>query len=115
MDIIKAPDFSGGGVILYDREQMRSIFENGHGSVRIRSRYRYDKANSCIDILQIPYSTTIEQIIKRITEMVKDGSLKEVTDVRDEIDLSGFKLTLDIRKGTDPDKLMAKLFKKTTL
>ncbi len=115
MEIIKAPDFSGGGYILYDREQMKSIFEYGHGSVRIRSRYHYDKANNCIDILQIPYSTTIEQIIKRITEMVKDGSLKEITDVRDEIGLHGFRLTLDIRRGTDPDKLMAKLFKKTTL
>ena len=115
MEIIKAPDFSGGGIILYDREQMKSIFEYGHGSVRIRSRYRYDKANNCIDILQIPYSTSIEQILKRITEMVKDGSLKDVTDVRDEIDLNGFKLTLDLRRGVDPDKLMAKLFKKTTL
>jgi len=115
MEIIKAPDFSGGGYILYDQEQMKEVFETGHGSVRIRSKYRYDKANNCIDILQIPYSTSIEQILKRLTEMVKDGSLKEVTDVRDEIDLNGFKLTMDLRRGVDPDKLMAKLFKKTTL
>lgn len=115
MDIIKAPDFPGGGIILYDREKMREVFETGQGSVTLRARYRYDKDNHCIDILQIPYSTSIEQIQKRLTEMVKEGSLKEVTDFRDEIDLSGFKLTLDLRRDTDPEKLMAKLFKKTTL
>ena len=115
MDIIKAPDFPGGGAIIYDREQMQKIFETGQGSVRIRSRYNYDKAANCIDIIQIPYSTSIELIMKRITELIKEGKLKEITDFRDEIDLSGFKLTIDIRRGTDPDKLMAKLFKMTPL
>ena len=115
MDLIKAPDFPGGGAIIYDREQMESIYKTGQGSVRIRSRYVYDKAENCIDIIQIPYSTSIELIMKRITELVKLGKLKEVTDFRDEIDLNGFKLTLDIRRGTDPDKLMAKLFKMTPL
>ena len=115
MEIIKAPDFPGGGTLLYDKEQMREVFETGQGSVRLRARYRYDKANNCIDILQIPYFTTIEQIQKSLTDMVKDGSLKEITDFRDEIDLSGFKLTLDLRRDTDPEKLMAKLFKKTPL
>ncbi len=115
MELIKAPDFSGGGEIIYEPEQMRSIFETGQGSVRIRSVYKYEKAENCIDILQIPYSTTIEQIMKRIGDMIKEGKLKEVTDFRDEIDLEGFKLTLDLRRGTDPEKLMKKLFKSTPL
>ena len=115
LDIIKAPDFPCGGAIIYDRETMRQIYETGSGSVKIRSRYNYDKSANCIDIIQIPYSTTIEVILKRITELVKEGKLKEVTDFRDEIDLSGFKLTLDLRRGVDPDKLMTKLFKMTPL
>ncbi len=115
LDIIKAPDFPGGGAIIYDREVMKQIYETGSGSVKIRSRYNYDKEQNCIDIIQIPYSTTIEAILKRITELVKEGKLKEITDFRDEIDLSGFKLTLDLRRGVDPDKLMTKLFKMTPL
>ncbi len=115
MDLIKAPDFSGGGLIIYDKEQMRSIFETGQGSVRIRSRYSYDKAANCIDILQIPYSTSIETILDSIADLVKEGKVKEITDFRDEIDLNGFKLTLDLRRGTDPDKLMNRLFKLTPL
>ena len=115
LDIVKAPDFPGGGTIIYDREQMRSIYETGQGSVKIRARYNYDKNANCIDIIQIPYSTSIELIIKKISELVKEGKLKEVTDFRDEIDLNGFKLTIDIRKGTDPDKLMKKLYKMTPL
>lgn len=115
MDIIKAPDFPGGGQIIYDREQMRSIYETGDGSFKIRSRYSYDPAANCIDILQIPYSTTIEQILNKISQLVKEGKLKEIVDFRDEIDLSGFRLTLDLRKGVDPDKLMQKLFKATPL
>ncbi len=115
MEIIKAPDFSGGGMILYDREQMKQIYETGQGSVRLRARYVYDKTNNCIEIVQIPYSTTIELIQAKLTALYKEGKLKEVTDFRDEIDLNGFKLTLDIRKGVDPDKLMAKLFRQTPL
>ena len=115
MELIKGPDFPGGGLMLYDEAQMRQIFETGVGPVRLRARYRYDEDANCIDILQIPYSTTIEQIIDKIADLVKSGSLKEITDFRDEIDLSGFKLTLDLRKGVDPDKLMTKLFKVTTL
>ena len=115
MELIKGPDFPGGGLMLYDAAQMRQIFETGVGPVRLRARYRYDEDANCIDILQIPYSTTIEQIIDKIADLVKSGSLKEITDFRDEIDLSGFKLTLDLRKGVDPDKLMTKLFKVTTL
>lgn len=115
LDLIKAPDFSGGGMLLYDRAQMRSIYETGRGSVRLRARYSYDKENNCIDILQIPYSTSIEQIIKKVVDLIKEGKLKEITDVRDEIDLNGFKLTLDLRRGGDPEAVMAKLFRLTPL
>ncbi len=115
LDIIKAPDFPGGGQIIYDAQQMKQIYETGDGSFKIRSRYSYDAAENCIDILQIPYSTTIEQILNKISALVKEGKLKEITDFRDEIDRDGFKLTLDLRKGTDPDKLMQKLFKITPL
>ncbi len=115
LDIIKAPDFPGGGAIIYNREDMRQIFETGSGSVKIRSRYNYDKAQNCIDIIQIPYSTSIELILNRISDLVKEGKLKEIVDFRDEIDLSGFKLTLDLRRGVDPDKLMNKLYKLTPL
>ena len=115
LDIVKAPDFPGGGMIIYDREMMRQIYETGSGSVKIRSRYNYDKTQNCIDIVQIPYTTSIEAIINKISDLVKEGKLKEITDFRDEIDLSGFKLTLDLRRGVDPDKLMTKLFKLTTL
>ena len=115
MEIVKAPDFPGGGQIIYDPEQMRQIYDTGDGSFKIRSRYSYDPSANCIDILQIPYSTTIEQILNKISALVKEGKLKEVVDFRDEIDRDGFKLTLDLRKGTDPDKLMQKLFKVTPL
>ena len=115
LDLIKAPDFSGGGLIIYDRDQMRKIYETGQGSIRIRSRYKYDKEENCIDILQIPYSTSIEAILDSISNLVKEGKIKDITDFRDEIDLNGFKLTLDLKRGTDPDKLMNKLFKLTPL
>ena len=115
LDIIKAPDFPGGGFLLYDREKFRSIDETGRGNFTLRARYVYEKKDNCIDIVQIPYSTSIELIMKRIGDLVKEGKLKEITDFRDEIDLSGFKLTLDLRRGVDPDKLMAKLYKLTPL
>ena len=115
LDIIKAPDFSGGANLIYDREQLKQIYETGSGSFRMRARYHYDKANSMIEITEIPYSTSIEIIIKRITDLLKEGKFKEITDIRDEIDLSGFKLTIDVRRGTDPDLLMAKLYRSTTL
>ena len=115
MTLIKAPDFPGGAMLLYDRDRMKEIFETGHGSVKLRARYSYDRENNCIDIIQIPYSTSIEAIMKKIVDMIKEGKLKEVKDVRDEIDLNGFKLTLDLARGTDPDKLMAKLYRQTPL
>ena len=115
MGLLKAPDFPGGGQIIYDKESMRQIYETGSGSVRIRARYSYDKKQNAIDILQIPYSTSIESIMKKITELVKDGKIRSIVDIRDAIDLNGFKLTIDLRKDTDPDKLMAKLYMLTTL
>ena len=115
LDIMKAPDFPGGGLLVYDREQMLRVYETGAGPVRLRARYRYDAAENCIDILQIPYSTTIEDIMDKTTELIKSGRIKEISDIRDAIDLNGFKLTLELRRGTDPDKLMAKLYKLTSL
>ena len=115
MELIKGPDFPGGGTLIYDEAGMKKIFETGVGPVRLRARYQYDKEANCIDILQIPYSTNIELIINKIAALVKSGSLKEITDFRDEIGLSGFKLTLDLRRGVDPEKLMTKLYKVTPL
>ncbi len=115
LDLVKAPDFSGGGLLLYDRDKMRELYRSGRGSVKLRAKYVYDKQENCIDILQIPYSTTIEVIMSKISELVKEGKAKEIQDFRDEIDLNGFKLTIDLKRGTDPDKLMAKLYKLTAL
>lgn len=115
LDIIKAPDFPGGGLLIYNRKQLADIYSTGVGSVTLRARYTYDKEANCIDILQIPYSTTLEIIMKKLMELVKNGTLKEITDFRDEIGLSGFRLTLDLRRGVDPDQLMNKLYKLTAL
>ena len=89
LDIISAPDFSGGGYLLYNRDQLREIYETGRGSFKLRAKYTYDKQANCIDIVEIPYSTTIEVILKKIGDLVKEGKLKEITDFRDEIDLRG--------------------------
>ncbi|MBO7196081.1 MAG: topoisomerase IV [Clostridia bacterium] len=115
LDIVKAPDFPGGAQILYDREQMRKIYESGSGSFKMRAKYEYVKKNSCIDILEIPYSSSIEAIMKKATDMIKSGKLREVTDVRDAIDLNGFKLTFDLKKDADPELVMKKLFTMTEL
>ena len=115
LDILKGPDFPGGGAIIYNRDAMREIYETGSGSVPTRARYTYDKNENCIEITQIPYSTTIEVILKKIFDLMKEGKLKEITDARDESDITGLKLTLDLRRGTDPEKLMNKLFKSTSL
>ena len=115
LDIVKGPDFPLGGLLLYDREKLRTIYETGIGSFTLRSKYVYDKENNCIDVLQIPYSTSIEKIIEEVTKGVADGKIKELTDIRDEIGYEGFRLTLDLKRGTDPEKLMAKLFRITSL
>ncbi len=115
LELIKAPDFPGGGYVVYDREQMAKIYETGRGSVKLRAKYVYDPKANCIEILEIPYSTSIEAIIKEISELYKADKLKEVSDFRDEIDLKGFKLTIDLKKDADPERLMQKLFKFTPL
>ena len=115
MELIKAPDFPGGANLIYDRDQMKQIFDTGTGSFKMRSRYNYDKTKGIIEITQIPYSTSSDLILKRIVDLIKEGKFKEISDARDEIDLSGFKLTLDIKRGTDADALMNKLYRLTTL
>ena len=115
LDIVKAPDFPGGAQILYDREQMRKIYETGYGSFKMRAKYEYVKKNNCIDVLEIPYSSSIEAIMKKATDMIKSGKLREVTDVRDAIDLNGFKLTFDLKKDANPELVMKKLFFATEL
>ncbi len=114
-EIIKAPDFVGGGQIVYDEAQMREIFRTGRGSFKVRSKYTIDKTNHCIDITQIPPTTTAEAIIDKIIEKVKSGAAREISDVRDETDKKGLKITIDYKRGTDPDKLMKKLYKSTPL
>lgn len=115
MEYMPAPDFSMGAGIIYSKEEMRSIYETGRGSFRMRATYEYDSKNNCIEITEIPYSTTCEAIIGKIMELVKANKLKEISDARDETGLNGFKLTIDLKRGTDPDQLMLKLFKLTPL
>ena len=110
-----APDFVGGGQILYDANQMREIFESGRGSVRVRARWQPVPGENMTEITQIPPTTTVEAIMDKITELVKTGKLKELSDMRDETDLNGLKLTLDLKRGADPNKVMARLFKMTPL
>lgn len=117
-DLIKhmpAPDFSMGADIIYNEEEMRSIYETGRGSFRMRAKYNYDKKNNCIEITEIPYTTTSEAIIGKLMELVKANKLKEISDARDETGLDGFKIALDLKRGTDPDQLMSKLYKLTPL
>ncbi len=115
LSTLKAPDFPGGGRIIYRREELEHIYNTGRGSVKVRSVYSYDKANNCIDVTEIPYSTTIEAIIGKVTDLVKAGKVREINDIRNETDLQGLKITIDLKRGTDPDKLMNKLFTATPL
>ena len=115
LEYMPAPDFPLGAQILYSKEQMDEIYKTGRGSFRMRSKYRYDAKNNCIEILEIPYSTTCEAIIGKIMELIKANKVREIADARDETGLDGFKITLDLKRGTDPDKLMLKLFKLTPL
>ncbi|NLB29170.1 MAG: topoisomerase IV, partial [Clostridiales bacterium] len=115
LSIMPAPDFTTGGEIIYDAGQMQSIYETGRGSFKIRSRWHFDKSANVIEITEIPYPTTGETIIDKVAELVRTGKLKEVSDMRDETGLKGLKLAIDLKRGTDPDKLMAKLFKMTPL
>lgn len=115
IETLPAPDFIGGGIILYDKEQMQSIYDTGRGSFKVRAKYSYDKAFNCIDINEIPPTTTAEAIIDKIIEKIKAGTLKEISDIRDETDKKGLKITIDLKRGADPDKLMQKLYKSTPL
>ncbi len=114
-ETLLAPDFVGGGYIIYDEEEMNKIYETGKGSVKIRAKYSYDKSYNCIDITEIPPTTTAEAIIEKIVKLVKQNKIKEIMDARDETDLNGLKITLDLKRGTDPEKLMTKLYKLTSL
>lgn len=114
-ETLKAPDFIGGGQILYDEDKMNEIFRTGRGSFKIRAKYSYDKKNNCIDIYEIPATTTTEAIIDKIVELAKGGKVKEISDIRDETDKKGLKITIDLKRGTDADKLMKKLYKMTPL
>ncbi|MBQ7540707.1 MAG: topoisomerase IV [Clostridia bacterium] len=115
MDTLKAPDFVGGGQLIYDRTAMEEIYRTGRGSFKVRARYTYDKKNNCIDVTQIPPTTTCEAIIEKIIERIKAGSIKEISDIRDETDKSGLKITIDLKRGVDAEKLMQKLYRSTTL
>ncbi|MBE6826902.1 MAG: topoisomerase IV [Oscillospiraceae bacterium] len=112
---LKGPDFPGGGFLLYDEDELRKIYETGRGSVKLRAKWNFDKASGCIEVTEIPYTTTLEAIKDKITELAKLGKLREVTYARDEIDVNGFRLAIDVKRGTDPDKLMQKLFRMTPL
>ena len=114
-ETLLAPDFPTGGELICDPNALREIYETGRGSVKVRAKYRYLKAENLIEIYEIPYSTTVEAILDKVAELIKLGKVKEIADMRDETDLSGLKLAIDLKRGTDPDKLMAKLFKATTL
>ena len=115
LEIMPAPDFSMGASIIYSKDEMRAIYETGRGSFKLRAKYIYDKENKCIEITEIPYTTTSEAIIGKIMELIKANKLREISDARDETGLQGFKLTLDLKKGVNPDELMLKLYKLTPL
>ena len=114
-ETMPAPDFPTGGELIYDANAIRDIYNTGRGSVRVRAKYRYVKEQNLLEIYEIPYSTTVEAILDKVAELIKTGKAKEVTDMRDETDLSGLKLAIDLKRGTDPDKLMAKLYRLTPL
>ncbi len=114
-DYLYGPDFSTGGVLLYDEVALKSIYETGQGTVKLRGKYTYDKQNKLIEITEIPYTTTVEAIIDKIVDQIKRAKIKEISDVRDETDLKGLKITLDLKRGTDPDLLMQKLYLSTPL
>ncbi len=112
---LKAPDFPGGGFIMYNEEELRKIYNTGRGSVKVRAKYNYDSESNVIEVTEIPPTTTVEAIIDRIVELVKTGKIKEISDVRDETDLSGLKLAIDLKRRVEPDALMLKLFRLTPL
>ena len=114
-ETLLAPDFPTGGEVLYDPTAIEDVYNTGRGGIRVRARWRYVKAENLIEIYEIPYTTTTEAIMDKVAELIKAGKIKEIADMRDETDLSGLKLTIDLKRGTDPEKLMQKLYKSTTL
>ena len=114
-ETLLAPDFPTGGELIFDADAIRDIYNTGRGSVRVRAKYRYVKDQNLLEIYEIPYSTTVEAILDKVAELIKAGKAKEISDMRDETDLSGLKLAIDLKRGVDPDKLMAKLYKLTPL
>ena len=115
MQTLPAPDFIGGCQIIYDENALRQVYETGKGGIKLRARYEYDKSANCIDVLSIPSTTTCEVIIEKIIDLVKTGKVKDIADIRDETGIDGLKITIDLKRGADPDKLMAKLYRFTTL
>ncbi len=115
LSTLPAPDFSTGGEIIFDEAEMRKIYESGRGSFKVRCKWQYLKKENLIEITQIPYTTTIEAIIDKVAELVKNGKVREISDIRDETDLNGLKIAIDLKRGTDPEKLMVKLMKMTPL
>ena len=115
LETLPGPDFSTGGELLYDEQQFREIYNTGRGSFRLRSRWRYLKEGNLIEIFEIPYSTSTEVIMDKVADLIKQGKIKEIADMRDETDLGGLKLTIDLKRGVDPDKLMAKLMRLTPM
>lgn len=110
-----APDFPGGGQIIYDKDTLTNIYRTGRGSFKVRARYTYDKSQNCIDITQIPPTTTVEVIVEKVVDLVRQGKIKEISDIRDETGLNGLKITIDLKRGTDAEKLMQRLYRLTTL
>ncbi|MCM1528622.1 MAG: DNA topoisomerase (ATP-hydrolyzing) subunit A [Alistipes sp.] len=112
---LKGPDFPGGGYLLYDEAELNKVFDTGRGSIKLRCKYGYDKASNCLEVTEIPYSTTVEAIKSKVVDLVKAGKLREVSYIRDETGIDGLKIAIDLKRGVDPDKLMQKLYRLTPL
>ncbi len=112
---LKGPDFPNGGFMLYDENELNKVYETGRGSIKLRCKYNYDKSSNCIEVTEIPYTTTIEAIINKVVDLVKSGKLREVSYIRDETGIEGLKIAIDLKRGTDPEKLMQKLYRLTPL
>ncbi|MDE6789096.1 MAG: topoisomerase IV [Ruminococcus sp.] len=112
---LKGPDFPGGAFLLYDEEELKKVYETGRGSIKLRCKYTYDKPSNCIEVTEIPYTTTVEAIINKVVDLVKAGKLREISYIRDETGIDGLKIAIDLKRGTDPEKLMQKLYRLTPL
>lgn len=112
---LKGPDFPSGAFLLYDEDELNKVYETGRGSIKLRCKYSYDKSSNCIEVTEIPYTTTVEAIINKVVDLVKAGKLREISYIRDETGIDGLKIAIDLKRGTDPDKLMQKLYRLTPL